>query len=130
MNHELKLEELKSVKIIKTQLSLTEEAVETYRNDLQKVELYISTKEIQFGADYAIGFYTHMYSLINRLKSKENLEIEDLSIRDGIETEAYDIAHDLVKSLSSQYAVDVNVSEVCLVAIHIQTAIAMAKEEV
>jgi len=121
---------MESIEIIKTQLSLTDETVEGYKYDFHKVETYVKLNNINFGADYAIGFYSHMYSLINRLKSNEKLEIEDLSIRDGIDNEAYIIAHDLVKALSSQYAVEVNVSEVCLVAIHIQTAIAMAEEVV
>ncbi len=116
------------IELLRRQLSLSDEVILEVKEEILQVERFVGERQIIFGSDYAIGFYSHMYSLISRLKKKEHLELDDLSIKDGLDETAFSIADELVGTLSKRYGLSTNVSEVCLVAIHVQTAMEMAKE--
>lgn len=113
--------------LLKQKMSLEDESLVGFKADFDEIEAYVRTCDIVFTEHYALGFYSHMYSYLKRLKDCERVEGVDLSIRGDIEPEIYDMTAKLIESLAKKYNQEVDVSEVILAAIHIQTAVALGR---
>ncbi|MBF4694733.1 PRD domain-containing protein [Fusibacter ferrireducens] len=113
--------------LLKQKMSLEDENIVGFKDDFEEIENYVAECNVVFTEHYALGFYSHMYSYLKRLKDGERVEGVDLSIRSDIETEIYDMTAKLLEKLAKKYNQEVDVSEVILAAIHIQTAVALGR---
>lgn len=114
-----------SFDFIKDSMSLSDEQMTGYENDLMFILNYVTTHQIKFKDHFELGFYSHMIGYIDRLRKKEILEEVDLSIKESIDKRAYDLTYCLVNNMAKRYDTEVLDSEVLLASIHIQTALSM-----
>ncbi|MCH4887915.1 amidohydrolase/deacetylase family metallohydrolase [Acidaminobacter sp. JC074] len=120
--------EMISFDFLKDSMSLTQEQMTAYDDDLRYIDDYVSGHGIKFQDHFKLGFYSHMVGFIDRLKNKEKLDPVDESIKDNIEEKAFKLTYDLIDSMSKKYEVETFESEVILASIHIQTALAMEED--
>lgn len=92
------------------------------------LEQILCSYGILFDEQLKLGFYSHIVSLVRRLKENRSLmDVNDNSILEQIDKRSIDIANILIKPIFERYNSSYSYSEVILIAVYIQTAMAKDK---
>lgn len=110
---------------LKEKLDISDDDFKDISKNLLSVKETIDNEEIEFGEQFEIGFYSHMISLLMRLKNNEKIDEVDMKVLDEIDEKVLEIAKKIVAPYFDKYKTKQNLSEIILVATHIQIAFNM-----
>lgn len=113
---------MKCLSILKNNLNVGDREIEKVRKDIEHVENVMETYNINFEDTFAISFYNHIISFVNRAIDDEFVEPIDESLVSEITAKSINIAEEMLKDIFKKYGREVNKSEIYLVSIHIQLA--------
>jgi len=111
-----------TLKELKSRFNMEASEFNAIGDDVLKVVKKLQENNISFDGHYKLGFYSHMISMVKRLRSGEKVieiteevlaELNDYSIK---------AAEEVLEPLFTKYNTPVDQSEVLLVAIHIQAS--------
>ncbi len=102
-------------------LEIETEELNDLTEEFERIQDNLVSLGVVLDEQSKIGFYSHMVSFIRRIKNDESImEITDISSQ--LEEESIEIAKSIVNPIYERNEKQVDLSEVLLVAIHIQAA--------
>lgn len=113
---------MKCLNILKNNLNIGDKEIEKIKEDVEQVENVIEKYNIKFEDTFAISFYNHIVSFINRVIDNEFVEPIDESIVSEITDQSINISQEMLRDIFEKYGREINKSEIYLVSIHIQLA--------
>ena len=84
----------------------------------------LEKRGVTFDENGSIGFISHAIALVKRLETGEKVKELDGDVLSQLEEEAIDISRQVLEPIEAAYQVKVDDSELALMTIHVQTAIA------
>lgn len=115
---------MKCLNLIKNKLELKNEEIESIRLDLENVERILGEYQISFENHFEISFWNHIVSFIKRAQKNEFVDDFDDNLASEITEESVKISRKLLTRIFKRYEREEKLSEIYLVAIHIQVAMA------
>ena len=84
----------------------------------------LEKRGVTFDENGSIGVISHAIALVKRLETGEKVKELDGDVLSQLEEEAIDISRQVLEPIEAAYQVKVDDSELALMTIHVQTAIA------
>ncbi|KUO67520.1 MAG: hypothetical protein APF77_14420 [Clostridia bacterium BRH_c25] len=106
---------------LKIKLNIKNEDFDEIVIEIKKIDIKLKEENIVLNEQFEIGLYSHMFSFIKRLKNNEKVMAISDEILSQLDEESIELSKSILKPLFSMYDVPIDMSEVALVAIHIQT---------
>ena len=88
----------------------------------------LEERGVTFDENGSIGVISHAIALVKRLEIGEKVKELDGDVLSQLEEEAIEISRQVLKPVEAAYGVKVDDSELALLTIHVQTAIAKAEK--
>lgn len=107
---------------LKEKLCVNEKDYEDMKQELIEIRKTIVEEKIVFEEQFEIGFYSHMISLITRIKNNEKIDKVSEAVLDELDDKVLEIAKKVVTPLFNKAGIRLDISEMILVATHIQIA--------
>lgn len=105
---------------LKSRFNIEDTEFEEIKHEVLEVARKLQQKHINFDGHYKIGFYSHMISLVRRLRNGEKVIEIAQEVMSELSQDSIEASEEVLAPLFIKYNVPVNRSEVLLVAIHIQ----------
>jgi len=119
---------LERVKDVEQRLELAAEYREAVEKHIPGLMEDLEKRGVTFDENGSIGVISHAIALVKRLETGEKVKELDGDVLSQLEEEAIGISRQVLVPIESAYGVKVDDSELALLTIHVQTAIAkMAK---
>lgn len=119
---------LERVKDVEQRLELAAEYREAVEKHIPGLMEDLEKRGVTFDENGSIGVISHAIALVKRLETGEKVKELDGDVLSQLEEEAIEISRQALVPIESAYGVKVDDSELALLTIHVQTAIAkMAK---
>lgn len=107
---------------LKQKLNINDDDFDEIKDIIDEMNKRLKEEKIILNKQFKIGFYSHIIAFIKRLKEHEKvMEISD-EVVTQLEEWAITLSEELLKPLFEKYNTPIDISEVYLVAIHLQTA--------
>lgn len=103
-------------------LGMSEAELQEMLEVIGGIETHLRQQSILLTEQVQVGFYSHMVSFIRRLKNGEQVMEIGKEVADQLEERAIQIAEEITAPLFERYHAPINLSEILLIAIHIQAA--------
>ena len=116
--------ELERVRDVEARLELAEEFHEAAERHIPA----LLQRGVAFDENGSIGFISHAIALVKRLETGEKVKPLDDDVLSQLEEEAIDISRQVLRPIEEAYGVALDDSELALVTIHVQTAMAKAEK--
>ena len=107
---------------------LDESLIESFKEDYLSIKNNFMEKGIDFNDTEEYVFSNHIICLLKRIKSGELIEPIDEEMMNEIDDDVFALTEECIASTFKKYGLEINRSEVFLVATHIQMN-KMRKEE-
>lgn len=107
---------------LKAKLDIKNEELDEITFEIEKMNKRLKEEGILLNEQFKIGLYSHMVSFIRRLRSGEKVMAISDEILAQLDKESMELAMTILKPLFEKYDIPVDMSEIALVAIHIQAA--------
>ncbi|GMQ61399.1 hypothetical protein AN2V17_06280 [Vallitalea sp. AN17-2] len=114
--------------LLEKQMQLSEQDILDFSPYYDKICAFLEKNHIQFDENFALGFYSHMYAFVGRLKIGEMVQDVDRTLEKEIEPRVMVLTKELLESVGNEYLSVVSKDEILLASIHIQTAILMQEK--
>lgn len=107
---------------LKSKFSIEDSEYQEIKDEVLDIVKKLQERGITFDGHYKVGFYSHMISMIKRLRDGEKvMEISQDALSE-IDQYSIQAAEEVLIPLFTKYDATVDKSEVFLVSIHIQAA--------
>lgn len=116
--------ELERVRDVEQRLELPEEFHGAAEKHIPVLLRDLEARGVTFDENGSIGFISHAIALVKRLETGEKVKALDDDVLSQLEEEAIDISRQVLRPIEAAYGVTVDDSELALVTIHVQTAMA------
>lgn len=120
--------ELERVRDVEARLELAEEFHEAAERQIPALLQGLEERGVAFDENGSIGFISHAIALVKRLETGEKVKPLDDDVLSQLEEEAIDISRQVLRPIEEAYSVTLDDSELALVTIHVQTAMAKAEK--
>lgn len=120
--------ELERVRDVEARLELAEEFHEAAERQIPPLLQGLEERGVVFDENGSIGFISHAIALVKRLETGEKVKPLDDDVLSQLEEEAIDISRQVLRPIEEAYGVALDDSELALVTIHVQTAMAKAEK--
>ena len=120
--------ELERVRDVEARLELAEEFHEAAERHIPALLQGLEERGVAFDENGSIGFISHAIALVKRLETGEKVKPLDDDVLSKLEEEAIDISRQVLRPIEEAYGVTLDDSELALVTIHVQTAMAKAEK--
>ena len=120
--------ELERVRDVEARLELAEEFHEAAERQIPSLLQGLEERGVAFDENGSIGFISHAIALVKRLETGEKVKPLDDDVLSQLEEEAIDISRQVLRPIEEAYGVTLDDSELALVTIHVQTAMAKAEK--
>ena len=120
--------ELERVRDVEARLELAEEFHEAAERQIPALLQGLEERGVAFDENGSIGFISHAIALVKRLETGEKVKPLDDDVLSQLEEEAIDISRQVLRPIEEAYGVTLDDSELALVTIHVQTAMAKAEK--
>ncbi len=120
--------ELERVRDVEARLELAEEFHEAAERQIPPLLQGLEERGVVFDENGSIGFIPHAIALVKRLETGEKVKPLDDDVLSQLEEEAIDISRQVLRPIEEAYGVALDDSELALVTIHVQTAMAKAEK--
>lgn len=111
------------LKDVQERLKMSDEEFEYYKLDIKHVKQVLKEEKIEFQPDFKLVFYTHMVSLMKRLKEDIPLNCGEDCPEEEVEIRAVKVAEKLIEPLAKKYVRSLDRMEIILAGIQLQLAI-------
>ena len=115
---------LEQVKDVEQRLGLPAQYHQAVEKHIPGLMEDLEKRGVTFDENGSIGFISHAIALVKRLETGEKVKELDGDVLSQLEEEAIDISRQVLKPIEAAYGVKVDDSELALMTIHVQTAIA------
>ncbi|SCY79057.1 PRD domain-containing protein [Alkaliphilus peptidifermentans] len=116
------------LEILKNRLEIEAEELEEIISEITRIEKNLGQENILLDEQAKVGLYSHMISFIRRLKNNEQVMGIGEEIASQIDKKPIRLAEEIAHPLFERYKVLIDLSEILLIAIHIQAAISDDEE--
>lgn len=106
---------------LKTKLNIKNEDFDEILFEIENINKKLQEENIILNEQFRIGLYSHMVSFIMRLKSNEKVSKISDEVISQLDQESTELSKIILEPLFRKYDVGLDMSEVVLVAIHLQT---------
>ena len=113
---------------VEARLELAEEFHEAAERQIPPLLQGLEERGVAFDENGSIGFISHAIALVKRLETGEKVKPLDDDVLSQLEEEAIDISRQVLRPIEEAYGVTLDDSELALVTIHVQTAMAKAEK--
>ncbi|WP_180964025.1 PRD domain-containing protein [Haloimpatiens massiliensis] len=108
--------------LIRNNLKIDENKLKDIEKDIEHVNSVLVKYNINFQDNFAISFWNHVISFVDRVKNNEFVDELGEDMLNELSEESIKIATELFSDIFVRYGREQNLSEIYLVAIHIQVA--------
>ncbi|MBW6410111.1 PRD domain-containing protein [Clostridium weizhouense] len=108
--------------LIKNNLKIDGNKLKDIEKDIEHVNSVLVKYNINFEDHFAISFWNHIISFIDRAKNNEFVDVLGEDMVSELSEDAIKIAIELFSDIFTRYGREQNLSEIYLVSIHIQVA--------
>lgn len=115
---------LEQVKDVEQRLELPAQYHQAVEKHIPGLMEDLEKRGVTFDENGSIGVISHAIALVKRLETGEKVKELDGDVLSQLEEEAIDISRQVLKPIEAAYGVKVDDSELALMTIHVQTAIA------
>ena len=115
---------LEQVKDVEQRLELPAQYHQAVEKHIPGLMEGLEKRGVTFDENGSIGVISHAIALVKRLETGEKVKELDGDVLSQLEEEAIDISRQVLKPIEAAYGVKVDDSELALMTIHVQTAIA------
>ena len=119
---------IERVKDVEQRLELPAQYQEAVEKHVPVMLAGLEERGVTFDENGSIGVISHAIALVKRLEIGEKVKELDGDILSQLEEEAIEISRQVLKPVEAAYGVKVDDSELALLTIHVQTAIAKAEK--
>lgn len=114
---------MKILDLLQEKLEIDDKDMQEFEEIIGDVKGIVDENQIQFSPNPEIAFYAHIVNYVNRLKTQEALTMKFEEYRKEIDQDIYLIAEQIVQQICFRFGCQLDMSEVLLVAIHIQATL-------
>lgn len=115
---------IEKVKDVEQRLELAAEYHEAVEKHIPGMIEDLEKRGVTFDENGSIGVISHAIALIKRLETGEKVKELDGDVLSQLEEEAIELSRQALEPIEKAYSVKVDDSELALLTIHVQTAIA------
>ena len=119
---------IERVKDVEQRLELPAQYQEAVEKHVPVMLAGLEERGVTFDENGSIGVTSHAIALVKRLEIGEKVKELDGDVLSQLEEEAIEISRQVLKPVEAAYGVKVDDSELALLTIHVQTAIAKAEK--
>lgn len=119
---------IERVKDVEQWLELPAQYQEAVEKHVPVMLAGLEERGVTFDENGSIGVISHAIALVKRLEIGEKVKELDGDVLSQLEEEAIEISRQVLKPVEAAYGVKVDDSELALLTIHVQTAIAKAEK--
>lgn len=119
---------IERVKDVEQRLELPAQYQEAVEKHVPVMLAGLEERGVTFDENGSIGVISHAIALVKRLEIGEKVKELDGDVLSQLEEEAIEISRQVLKPVEAAYGVTVDDSELALLTIHVQTAIAKAEK--
>ena len=119
---------IERVKDVEQRLELPAQYQEAVEKHVPVMLAGLEERGVTFDENGSIGVISHAIALVKRLEIGEKVKEPDGDVLSQLEEEAIEISRQVLKPVEAAYGVKVDDSELALLTIHVQTAIAKAEK--
>ena len=119
---------IERVKDVEQRLELPAQYQEAVEKHVPVMLAGLEERGVTFDENGSIGVISHAIALVKRLEIGEKVKELDGDVLSQLEEEAIEISRQVLKHVEAAYGVKVDDSELALLTIHVQTAIAKAEK--
>ncbi|MCI9194933.1 MAG: PRD domain-containing protein [Angelakisella sp.] len=119
---------IERVKDVEQRLELPAQYQEAVEKHVPVMLAGLEERGVTFDENGSIGVISHAIALVKRLEIGEKVKELDGDVLSQLEEEAIEISRQVLKPVEAAYGVKVDDSELALLTIHVQTAIAKAEK--
>ena len=119
---------IERVKDVEQRLELPAQYQEAVEKHVPVMLAGLEERGVTFDENGSIGVISHAIALVRRLEIGEKVKELDGDVLSQLEEEAIEISRQVLKPVEAAYGVKVDDSELALLTIHVQTAIAKAEK--
>lgn len=106
---------------LKAKLNIKNEDFDEILFEIETINKKLQEENIILDEQFRIGLYSHMVSFIIRLKNNEKVNQISDEVISQLDQESTELSRTILEPLFRKYDVVLDMSEVALVAIHLQT---------
>ncbi len=119
---------IERVKDVEQRLELPAQYQEAVEKHVPVMLAGLEERGVTFDENGSIGVISHAIALVKRLEIGEKVKELDGDVLSQLEEEAIEISRQVLKPVEAAYGVKVDDSELALLTIHVQNAIAKAEK--
>ncbi len=119
---------IERVKDVEQRLELPAQYQEAVEKHVPVMLAGLEERGVTFNENGSIGVISHAIALVKRLEIGEKVKELDGDVLSQLEEDAIEISRQVLKPVEAAYGVKVDDSELALLTIHVQTAIAKAEK--
>ena len=119
---------IERVKDVEQRLELPAQYQEAVEKHVPVMLAGLEERGVTFDENGSIGVISHAIALVKRLEIGEKVKELDGDVLSQLEEEAIEISRQVLKPVEAAYGAKVDDSELALLTIHVQTAIAKAEK--
>lgn len=119
---------IERVKDVEQRLELPAQYQEAVEKHVPVMLAGLEERGVTFDENGSIGVISHAIALVKRLEIGEKVKELDGDVLSQLEEEAIDISRQVLRPIEEAYGVTLDDSELALVTIHVQTAMAKAEK--
>lgn len=119
---------IERVKDVEQRLELPAQYQEAVEKHVPVMLAGLEERGVTFDENGSIGVISHAIALVKRLEIGEKVKELDGDVLSQLEEDAIEISRQVLKPVEAAYGVKVDDSELALLTIHVQTAIAKAEK--
>jgi len=119
---------MKVLSTLQPKLDIDKTELPEYEAVINDIKEILHEHQIVFSENAELVFYAHMIHYVRRIKNSEELDMTYDEILKEIHEDVYAIAEEIVLKISERYGSPLDVSEILLIAIHIQTTLVKRME--
>ena len=119
---------IERVKDVEQRLEVPAQYQEAVEKHVPVMLAGLEERGVTFDENGSIGVISHAIALVKRLEIGEKVKELDGDVLSQLEEEAIEISRQVLKPVEAAYGVKVDDSELALLTIHVQTAIAKAEK--
>ncbi|MTI46275.1 PRD domain-containing protein [Sporosalibacterium faouarense] len=113
---------MKTLNKLKKKLNIKDEDFEEIVFEINRINKKLKGENIILNEQLEIGLYSHIISFINRLRDSEKIMSISDEVLSQLDEDSIELSKTILEPLFIKYDVPIDMSEVALVAIHLQTA--------
>lgn len=114
---------MKFIQVAKEKLNLNDERIEKLREDICTIEDISNKYDLKFEDTFETSFVNHIFSCIDRIYEGEKVDFMGEEFMSELSEKALNISEEMLTKAYSKINEEIDKSEVCLLATHIELAL-------